>query len=264
MEYFLIFLLTLIYSTLMYLYLRKKTHMNLKMFYLDNIWTALISGIFSCLFYFHNAQIIYALIISLVIVPIIGFIFVQIRFWRTPKRKLTAKDGQIVSPADGNIIYINKITNDDKFTSIKKGRISDLSEITDTDMISKPCWQIGINMTPFDVHKNCSPIDGEIILSKHSNGVFHSLKEFLSMTENERHTYVIQNDKISVGVVQIASKRVRRIDSYVNEGQEISKGDWLGMIRFGSQVDVFLPIDAKISVSEKQQIYAQKTVIAEM
>lgn len=264
MQYFLIFLITIIYSTLMYIYLRKKTHMNLKMLYLDNVWTALISGSFSCLFYSYNSQIIYSLIISLVIVPIIGFIIVQIRFWRSPKRKLTAEDEQIVSPADGNIIYINKITKDDKFISIKNGKISNLSEITDTDMISKPCWQIGINMTPFDVHKNCSPIDGNILLSKHIDGKFHSLKEFKSMVENERHTYVIKNNKISVGVVQIASKLVRRIDSYVDEGQEIGKGDWVGMIRFGSQVDVFLPIDTKISVSEKQQIYAKKTIIAEL
>ena len=84
------------------------------------------------------------------------------------------------------------------------------------------------------------------------------------MTENERHTYVIKNEEYEVGVVQIASKRVRRIDSYVEEGQSVKMGDWIGMIRFGSQVDLFLPIEAKIQVKTEQQVYAKKTIVAEM
>jgi len=237
--------------------------MNLKFLYLDNILTAIISSLLSTWFYSSTLNFPSSMILGIVLVPIIGFTILQIRFWRTPKRKLKAENDQIVSPADGNIIYINKINLNDDFISIKKGRISNLSEITDTDMISKPCWQIGINMTPFDVHKNCSPIDGKILLSKHINGEFYSLKDLRSMTENERHTYIIENDKLRVGVVQIASKLVRRIDSYIEEGNDVFKGEWVGMIRFGSQVDVFLPIETKILVSEKQQIYAKKTIIAE-
>jgi phosphatidylserine decarboxylase len=119
-------------------------------------------------------------------------------------------------------------------------------------------------MTPFDVHKNCSPIDGRIILSKHISGSYHSLKEYIAMIENERHTYIISNNRYSAGIVQIASRRVRRIDSYVKEGQYVKKGEWIGMIRFGSQVDVFLPIEAKINIVLKQQVYAKKSIIAEI
>lgn len=84
------------------------------------------------------------------------------------------------------------------------------------------------------------------------------------MTENERHTYVIKNEMCQVGVIQIASKRVKRIDSYVNQGDLVKQGEWLGMIRFGSQVDVFLPIEARIKVDLKQQTYAAKTILAEI
>jgi len=84
------------------------------------------------------------------------------------------------------------------------------------------------------------------------------------MTENERHTYVIENKLCRVGVVQIASKRVKRIDSYVKQGDAVKQGEWLGMIRFGSQVDVFLPLEAKINIELRQQVYAAKTILAEL
>ena len=202
------------------------------------------------------------LIIELLIYFAIVFLISMFRFWRAPKRKIVAKENEIVSPADGNIIYINKINENYKFISIKNGKISNITEITQTNLITKPCWQIGINMTPLDVHKNCSPIEGEIVLSKHITGVFHSLKEILSMTENERHTFVVKNNFLSVGVVLIASRRVRRIDSYVREGQIVKKGDWIGMVRFGSQVDIFLPIKCSIKVKIGEQVYARKTIIA--
>lgn len=70
--------------------------------------------------------------------------------------------------------------------------INEIMELTKTDLLSSPCWLIGINMTPWDVHKNCSPIDGKIILNKHTDGSFLSLKNFNAITRNERNTYVIK------------------------------------------------------------------------
>ncbi len=254
-------LVTLFASTVMYYKLHKITHMNKRLFFIDNI----IVGLFAWLIGLLLIKMpILALALSIISLPIIAYLGIQIRFWRSPNRRLTAKSNEVVSPADGNVIYINKIEENDDFVSIKNGRLSELHEFTQTDLIKKPCWHIGINMTPFDVHKNCSPIDGKIIQSKHVPGEFHSLKEFISLTENERHTYVIANDDYSVGVVQIASRRVRRIDSYVKEGQNISKGEWIGMIRFGSQVDLFLPIDSNMKIKLKDQVYAKKTIVAEI
>jgi len=243
----------------MYICIRHITHIRVTLFLIDNLIVAFL-GILVAIVLFSYP--LWALIISTISLPVFAYLGIQLRFWRSPNRKLIAKDNEIVSPADGNIIYINKIENEQQCISIKNGRISKLEEITKTNLINIPCWQIGINMTPFDVHKNCSPIEGKIILSKHFSGSFHSLKECIAMVENERHTYVIANDNYKVGVVQIASRRVRRIDSYVKERQYVKKGEWIGMIRFGSQVDVFIPIEAKINVRLKQQVYAKKTIIA--
>lgn len=248
-------------STALYYWLRIKTHMQPGLLLIDNPMVGLIAF---CLSYLSIGFRWPSLILIPVLIPLLAFILIQIRFWRTPRRKITAKDNEIVSPADGNVIYINRIDPDSKLISVKNGSVSELSEITQSDLILRPCWQIGINMTPFDVHKNCSPISGNIIFNKHIIGKFHSLKDFLSMTENERHTYVIENKLCRVGVVQIASKRVKRIDSYVKQGDAVKQGEWLGMIRFGSQVDVFLPLEAKINIELRQQVYAAKTILAEL
>lgn len=186
----------------------------------------------------------------------------MIRFWRTPIRKINSVEHDIVSPADGNIIYVKKIENNEIPISIKGKSLSKLSELTKTDLLKTPCWLIGINMTPFDVHKNCSPIDGIIILNEHFDGKFLSLKDPISISDNERNTYVINNGELKVGVVQIASKRVRRIDTYVKVGEKVKKGDWLGMIRFGSQVDVILPYQSSIKISYGEQVYAGISIIA--
>lgn len=255
-------LFSLICSTVLYLYLHKKTHMNRFIFLKDNLIAALLGFLAAwAVFALTDSKLISWAVIPVVIVPA-AYAMIQIRFWRTPKRAIKSGQQDILSPADGNVIYINHVTDPGQIVSIKNGRLSDLTEISQTDLISLPCWHIGINMTPFDVHKNCSPISGKLLLSKHITGSFHSLKEFLSMTENERHTYVIESDKGRIGVVQIASRRVRRIDTYVQEGSDLKVGDWIGMIRFGSQVDVFLPENSNPEVRIKQQVYARKTILA--
>jgi phosphatidylserine decarboxylase len=119
-------------------------------------------------------------------------------------------------------------------------------------------------MTPFDVHKNAAPVSGQIILSKHFNGKFMSLKSTLSESENERHTIVIRRNNIYVGVVQIASRLVRRIDTYIKKGDYIERGDWYGMIRFGSQVDIIFPDNFNPVIHLMQQVYAGKTIIAKI
>ena len=92
-------------------------------------------------------------------------------------------------------------------------------------------------------------------------GKILSLKDFNSDKDNERNTIVIDNNKISVGVVQIASRLVRRIDTYIKEGNFIKKGSWFGMIRFGSQVDLIIPASVKLEIKTQQQVYAGKTIV---
>jgi phosphatidylserine decarboxylase len=196
------------------------------------------------------------------IVLFFTLIFIFLRFYRTPKRKIIANPNMIVSPADGNIIYIRRIEKGEIPVAVKGNVNSRLEELTKTPLLDESKWLIGINMTPLDVHKNCAPISGIISLNQHFNGRFLSLKDKHSITENERNTYVIQGRNIRVGVIQIASRLVRRIDTYVKEGDCVDQGDWIGMIRFGSQVDLILPEKCEILVREGDQIYARSTVIA--
>ena len=252
-------------STLLYLYLIHKTRISKKFIYSDNILVIILTVIICFLsiallgvgYYWLSYLLIPFLVLGL------AFTLTMIRFWRTPNRKLLATENQIVSPADGNVLYIKKIEKGEVPVSIKKGLEATLFEVTQTDILDTPCWLIGINMTPFDVHKNCAPTNGIIILNKYIHGKFLSLKHPKALISNERNTLVIKNERIIVGIVQTASRLVRRIDSYVKEGENINKGDWFGMIRFGSQVDVILPADCTINIDVGDQIYAGKTIIAE-
>lgn len=257
-------LIIIITSFTWYIYLHKKTRVSLKYLYIDNL-VVIALGII--LIYLTIAADIFNNFIEycLSVVYVFGFSFIltMIRFWRKPNRKLEAGLNEIVSPADGNVIYIEQIEAGETPISIKNGLRARLDEITHTKIITNPGWLVGINMTPFDVHKNCAPVAGKILLNKHINGEYLSLKNPKALLRNERNSLVIENDQKELfGIVQTASKLVRRIDSYVEEGQDIKQGQWYGMIRFGSQVDIILPRDYKINVVIGQQIYAKTTIIA--
>ena len=254
----------LILSTLTYLYLHKKTRISLKFLYIDNLLVVILTTLICHLVSKIIATEYNWILILVIPILVLGIAFglTMIRFWRTPNRKIKANDNELISPADGNILYIKKVEKGEIPISIKKGLEAKLNEITQTDILKTPCWLIGINMTPFDVHKNCSPIKGKIILNKHIAGKFLSLKEPKAIIENERNTLVVKNDDMSIGIVQTASKLVRRIDSYVKLGDTIEKGQWFGMIRFGSQVDLIIPASCQVNVELGQQIYAKSTIIA--
>jgi len=258
-------------STFMYYYLHKKTRMNFKFIYVDNLIVIVLTYIISLLaftYIFADLDIFYKFSLTILIggtlILGLGYTITMIRFWRTPNRKNSSLQNDILSPADGNVLYIKQIEANEPPIAVKNGILNSLPELTKTTLLKTPCWLIGINMTPWDVHKNCAPIDGKIMLNKHTKGEFLSLKKFESLTQNERNTYIIKNDSIQIGIIQIASKGVRRIDSYVQPDSMVKKGDWLGMIRFGSQVDVIIPYNCKIHIKTGQQIYAAKTIIASL
>jgi phosphatidylserine decarboxylase len=254
-----LFLFILLFSSLLYLFLHKKTRISLKYLFQDNLIVAIVSFVSSECIYAYSHVLTYALTPFL----IVGFAFgaFMIRFWRTPHRQLTAKSNEIVSPADGKVIYIQKMMANETPISNKNNRLALLKELHQTDVLNEPCWVIGINMTPLDVHKNCAPIDGVVLLNEHTSGKFLSLKDPMAVKENERNTIVIANSTCTLGVVQTASRLVRRIDSYITVGQNVEKGQWVGMIRFGSQVDIILPIRATLQIKIGEQVYAKTTVI---
>ena len=256
---------SIILSTFLYLYLHKKTRISYKYLYLDNIWV-IVPTIAIALF-LTSLNICFLNPIILFLIPLIilcfAFSYTMLRFWRNPKRNIIAKINEIVSPADGNVIYIKEIKAGDTPISIKNGLEAKLSEIAETNLLNQDGWLIGINMTPFDVHKNCAPASGIVVLNKHIKGEFLSLKHPKALIRNERNTLVIKtNQGEFFGIIQTASRLVKRIDSYVQENEMIKQGDWFGMIRFGSQVDVIIPKGYKINIEIGQQLYAKSTIIA--
>jgi phosphatidylserine decarboxylase len=257
---------TIIFSSLTYLFLHKKTRIDIRYLYTDNILVIALTIAFASLLSIFITDLpgFYYTLFSIFIIGSLVSLITMIRFWRTPYRTVTATSKEIISPADGKVIYIKEINKDEVPVSIKNAVRAELNELMPFRSEEEKFWLIGINMTLFDVHKNCSPIDGMIIYNQHFKGKFLSLKNKNALIENERNTYIIQNMNIKVGVVQTASRLVRRIDSYKKVGEKVKKGEWIGMIRFGSQVDLAIPFEASLKVNVNQQVYALKSIIAEI
>ena len=118
-------------------------------------------------------------------------------------------------------------------------------------------------MTLFDVHMNRAPIDGKIILIKHTEGTSIGLNIPLSTITNERNTVVIEReDGLKTGIVQIAARGVNRCIIMAKEGDNVKRGQIIGKIRWGSQLDMIIPRNSEIFVREGEQVHAGSTVIA--
>jgi phosphatidylserine decarboxylase len=184
-------------------------------------------------------------------------------FYRDPDRVSPDRPGVVLSPADGTVIYMRQLEAGEPLRSEKNGALITLEEIDGTSLSREPLWQIGISMVFTDVHVNRSPIRGVVTLVKHRAGQFLSLRRAEALNVNERQTLLIQGEKLEVLLVQIASRLVRQIVAYVKEGDQLDLGQRVGMIRFGSQVDVFLPASRvkSIEVGNGQRLTAGTTIL---
>jgi phosphatidylserine decarboxylase len=169
-------------------------------------------------------------------------------FWRDPERVPPERSGVVLSAADGEVAYIKSIDATSVPLVTKNGRDYRLEELTGASLMNGPAWVIGVEMNFLDVHVNRCPIDGQVRLLKHIPGRYLSLRKDEAPFVNERLTTVIEGPMLSVGVVQVASRLVRRIQSYLSSGQMVGAGQRLGMIRFGSLVALVLPQSRDISI----------------
>ncbi|UCF55735.1 MAG: phosphatidylserine decarboxylase family protein, partial [Deltaproteobacteria bacterium] len=176
-------------------------------------------------------------------VTIIGcsIVVILLRFYRDPDRIPPHGENHIVSPADGKVMYVKEVQQGKVPLSVKGGKQFELVELTRFNLIEKPAYLIGIEMSILDVHVNRAPIQGKIVMQNRINGGFISLKKPEAVLRNSRLTTVIENGSVRIAVIQIASRLVRLIASYVKPGDELSLGQRLGMIKFGSQVDIVIP-----------------------
>lgn len=196
----------------------------------------------------HPLQLLFIAGLQAVILSLIA---VLILFFRNPERTPPAQEGIIISPADGIVKYVKEIHNNEFPFALKNKNAIPLSEFVGTDIIAGNGIQIGIGMSLFDVHVNRSPIAGNISLLRRIPGTFNSLKKINSLLENERVAAIIEGRGIKIGIVLIASRLVRRICLYLSEGTEVAIGQRIGMIRFGSQVDIIMPVSRTLKVNVK-------------
>jgi phosphatidylserine decarboxylase len=175
------------------------------------------------------------------------------RFYRDPHRVPPQSKNIILSPADGFIRYIKQISNTD---------VSDFGSILEI----KKGWRIGITMTYIDVHINRSPVAGKIVLKRYLQGSFLSLKKEEALSKNKRAVVVIDRGDFKIGLSLIASRIVRKIVLWIKEGEKVELGQRIGKIVFGSQTDIIIPSlqGLKIKVTEREQVYAGITIIAEI
>ncbi len=166
-------------------------------------------------------------------------------FFRVPSRPFRADDKIIYAPADGKIVVIEEV---DEPEYLKDRRI-----------------QISIFMSPLNVHVNYYPVSGKVIYFNYHPGKYLVAWHPKSSTENERATIVLETPgKIPVLIRQIAGAVARRVVTYSSVNQDVLQGNELGFIKFGSRVDLFLPLNAKINVSLNQSARSMRTAIAEL
>jgi phosphatidylserine decarboxylase len=167
-----------------------------------------------------------------------------ISFFRNPKRLIPGGENNIIAAADGKVVVIE--------------------EVLETEYYNAMRLQVSIFMSPANVHVNRSPIDGEVKYFKYHPGRYLVAWHPKSSTDNERTSLVIENEAFSVLVRQIAGKLARRIVYYIEPGDEIERGEEFGFIKFGSRIDLFLPLNTILNVTLNQKVRGGETVIGEV
>lgn len=225
----------------------------------------LLSGGFTYLVVtFWNLKFYQILFLEIIMITTISILLLLWRFYRDPERISPETRNVILSPADGRIIYIKKIEKGKIPFSEKNGKKFFLDDFIQSSALSNGRYTVGILLTYLDVHINRAPISGRIRVLKHIKGVFLSLKKKEAVFKNERALIIIENERLKLGIVLIASRLVRKIVTYIKQDQEIQIGERIGMIRFGSQVDLILPDISSLQIKVKpgDKIKAGVSVLA--
>jgi phosphatidylserine decarboxylase len=180
----------------------------------------------------------------LIFVSTLGLLLFIISFFRLPNRKLTIDNNKIIAPADGKVVVIE--------------------ETIDPEYFKEKRLQVSIFMSPANVHVNRNPVAGEVIYNQYHKGKYLVAWNPKSSTENERHSVVIKQGKTEILVKQIAGALAKRIINYLEVGQKVEQGNELGFIRFGSRVDLLLPLGTKLHVQLNETVKGGVTVIASL
>lgn len=203
--------------------------------------TALLFGVVNLAsFTFLSASFPWLAIVIFIVT--LGVFLFLISFFRVPARVHTLNEQQIICPADGKVVVIEEVTEVEYF---KDKRI-----------------QVSIFMSPANVHVNRNPVSGEVIYNQYHKGKYLVAWHPKSSTENERWSVVVRHASGEILYKQIAGALAKRICNYTKVGQQVKQCDEYGFIKFGSRVDVLLPVNATIQVQLNQVVQGGVTVLA--
>ena len=183
------------------------------------------------------------IVIAATVVLLIVFLAIS-SFFRNPKRPVVVDANCVLSPCDGKVVVIEEVEEPEYF---KDKRL-----------------QISVFMSPANVHVNRCSIGGEVKYVKYHAGKYLVAWHPKSSTENERNTVVFSNGKTEILLRQIAGALAKRIICYVKPGDKVQHGADFGFIKFGSRVDIFLPIGTKVEVQLNQVVKGNQTVLAKI
>ena len=173
------------------------------------------------------------------------FLILILQFFRNPKRNTKLNDKHVVSPVDGKVVVIE--------------------EVEETEFFNDKRIQVSVFMSPINVHVTRYPIGGNVVYSKYHPGKYLVAWHPKSSTENERTTVVVENKTFGkVLFRQIAGALAKRIVNYAKISDNATQGSDQGFIKFGSRVDLFLPLDTNIKVALNQKVLGGESIIAEM
>lgn len=179
-----------------------------------------------------------------ILISLIILLLLILQFFRNPKRNFLIHPEQVLSPVDGKVVVIEEVFENEYFNDQR--------------------LQISVFMSPINVHVTRHPVGGKVVYSKYHPGRYLVAWHPKASEENERTTVVVNNKEFGdVLYRQIAGALAKRIVNYAKINQEVSQAQDSGFIKFGSRVDIFLPLDAKIKVSLNQKVKGGISIIAE-
>lgn len=203
--------------------------------------STILFGIINLLsFYFLSSSVPF--LSWVIFIGTLGLLLFMISFFRIPKRTHTIQNDAIIAPADGKVVAIEEVQADEYFTDRR--------------------IQVSIFMSPLNVHVNRNPVSGEVAYSQYHKGKYLVAWHPKSSTENERHSVVYRKDGKEILVKQIAGALAKRIVNYLQPGQQVKQTEEMGFIKFGSRVDLLLPLDAEIHVKIGDKPQGGVTVVA--
>ena len=182
---------------------------------------------------------------KLIQLTLLVFLVLILQFFRNPKRHTLQNDRQVIAPVDGKVVVIE--------------------EVEETEYFKEKRLQVSIFMSPVNVHVTRYPVSGSVLFSKYHPGKYLVAWHPKASTENERTTVVVENKTYGkVLYRQIAGALARRIVNYAKEGTNVKQGTDAGFIKFGSRVDLFLPLDTNLKVKLNQKVKGGECIVAEL